>query len=72
MRMVEFFPLTIGFKVLPIWSMHTPREREEARLKLNNSDNPFHVLDTSIEVSAASINLQKACSKVVVVTAQRD
>jgi len=65
------FLLTLGFKVLAIRSMHTPGEREETRRLFNNSDVVSQMLFTSIEVSAASTNLQKACSKVVFVTAQR-
>jgi len=65
--MVECFLLTLGFRVVAIRSMHTPAEREETRRAFNDPANASQVLVTSIEVSAASINLQNACSEVVFV-----
>ena len=57
--------MIIGFNVLTVRSGHKPSDRNEAQLRFNDPNDPSQIMVTSINVSSASINLQKGCSDVI-------
>ena len=59
------FLTNIGFDVMTIRSVHTAEERTTACAQFNDPANPVKILLCSLKTTAASVNLQLACSDVL-------